>query len=188
MDAYGVHAVKIGDTVQPIDRETRTITVYPGIYTVSAADTGEYISVQPVVLNTASSSLNVIRLEAKYTESLKTAALKAAIAKVESCGSRDHSLNMADDCPNSVRSDSLSVLNVKKIPDQIAENTLAGGYTVKYAVFEVQRGGSGIFADTQPREIRYNINVRVVTDSVTGEIKTDSQGNPVFEFTWSFAF
>ena len=188
VDAYGVHAVKIGDTVQPIDRETRTITVYPGIYTVSAADTGEYISVQPVVLNTASSSLNVIRLEAKYTESLKTAALKAAIAKVESCGSRDHSLNMADDCPNSVRSDSLSVLNVKKIPDQIAENTLAGGYTVKYAVFEVQRGGSGIFADTQPREIRYNINVRVVTDSVTGEIKTDSQGNPVFEFTWSFAF
>ena len=188
VDAYGVHAVKIGDTVQPIDRETRTITVYPGIYTVSAADTGEYISVQPVVLNTASSSLNVIRLEAKYTESLKTAALKADIAKVESCGSRDHSLNMADDCPNSVRSDSLSVLNVKKIPDQIAENTLAGGYTVKYAVFEVQRGGSGIFADTQPREIRYNINVRVVTDSVTGEIKTDSQGNPVFEFTWSFAF
>ena len=188
VDAYGVHAVKIGDTVQPIDRETRTITVYPGIYTVSAADTGEYISVQPVVLNAASSSLNVIRLEAKYTESLKTAALKAAIAKVESCGSRDHSLNMADDCPNSVRSDSLSVLNVKKIPDQIAENTLAGGYTVKYAVFEVQRGGSGIFADTQPREIRYNINVRVVTDSVTGEIKTDSQGNPVFEFTWSFAF
>lgn len=188
VDAYGVHAVKIGDTVQPIDRETRTITVYPGIYTVSAADTGEYISVQPVVLNTASSSLNVIRLEAKYTESLKTAALKAAIVKVESCGSRDHSLNMADDCPNSVRSDSLSVLNVKKIPDQIAENTLAGGYTVKYAVFEVQRGGSGIFADTQPREIRYNINVRVVTDSVTGEIKTDSQGNPVFEFTWSFAF
>lgn len=185
VDAYGIHAVKIGDIEQPIDSKTHTITVYPGIYTVSAADTSEYISVKPVVLNTASTSfLNVIHLEAEYTDSLKTAALDAAIAKVKSCGTRENSSNMADDCPSAVRSDSLSVLNVKKIPDQINENALTTGYTAKYAVFEVQRG-SGILADKEPREIQYSINVRVLTDNTTGEIKTDSQGKPVFEFTWS---
>ena len=182
--AKGIPAVSIGDATKTLSKDDNSITVYPGVYTVSAANTGEYVTAPPVTVSAADDfSSRTITFEASYSDALKTAALDAAVAKVKSCGSVENAGNLDDACPYPVRSKTLTVLSVKEVPTQIiGDKTTPGNFIAETAVFTKQEG-SGIFKDSAPVDVKYKVHVRVKVDE-NNSIMLDKDGKPQFEISW----
>ena len=93
---------------------------YPGIYTVTPVDVGEYIDADPVTVRvkpeTGSSrsgdTAQRVQLKGTYNSKLSDAALSAAVALTNSCATVPGNIDQA--CPNAVRATNLAVLQVKK--------------------------------------------------------------------------
>lgn len=183
--AKGIPAVSIGDATKTLAKDDNSITVYPGVYTVSAANTGEYVTAPPVTVSAADDfSSRTITFEATYSDALKAAALDAAVAKTKSCGSVENAGNLDEDCPNSVRSKTLTVLNVKEVPTQIVgDKYRQGSFTAEYAVITKQEG-SGLFKESAPRDQKYTVRLEVRVDE-NNTIRMGADGKPQFTFSWS---
>lgn len=179
--AKGIPAVSIGDATKTLAKDDNSITVYPGVYTVSAANTGEYVTAPPVTVSAADDfSSRSITFEAVYSDALKTAALDAAVAKVKSCGSVENAGNLGEGCPFFLQSKTLAVLSVKEVPTQIVGDKYnPGWYTAENAVFTKQEG-SGIFKDSAPVDLKYKVSVRVKVDE-NNAIRMGADGKPQFE-------
>lgn len=179
--AKGIPAVSIGDATKTLAKDGNSITVYPGVYTVSAANTGEYVTAPPVTVSAADDfSSRSITFEAVYSDALKTAALDAAVAKVKSCGSVENAGNLGEGCPFFLQSKTLAVLSVKEVPTQIVGDKYnPGWYTAENAVFTKQEG-SGIFKDSAPVDLKYKVSVRVKVDE-NNVIRMGADGKPQFE-------
>ena len=183
--AKGIPAVSIGDATKTLAKDDNSITVYPGVYTVSAANTGEYVTAPPVTVSAADDfSSRTITFEATYSDALKAAALDAAVAKTKSCGSVENAGNLDEDCPNSVRSKTLTVLNVKEVPTQIVgDKYRQGSFAAEYAVITKQEG-SGLFKESAPRDQKYTVRLEVRVDE-NNTIRMGADGKPQFTFSWS---
>ena len=179
--AKGIPAVSIGDATKTLAKDDNSITVYPGVYTVSAANTGEYVTAPPVTVSAADDfSSRSITFEAVYSDALKTAALDAAVAKVKSCGSVENAGNLGEGCPFFLQSKTLAVLSVKEVPTQIVgDKHNPGWYTAENAVFTKQEG-SGIFKDSAPVDVKYKVSVHVKVDE-NNAIRMGADGKPQFE-------
>ena len=179
--AKGIPAVSIGDATKTLAKDDNSITVYPGVYTVSAANTGEYVTAPPVTVSAADDfSSRTITFEATYSDALKAAALDAAVAKVKSCGSVENAGNLGEGCPWPLQSKTLAVLSVKEVPTQIVgDKHNPGWYTAENAVFTKQEG-SGIFKDSAPVDVKYKVSVHVKVDE-NNAIRMGADGKPQFE-------
>mgnify|MGYP000858500242 CR=1 FL=1 len=179
--AKGIPAVSIGDATKTLAKDDNSITVYPGVYTVSAANTGEYVTAPPVTVSAADDfSSRTITFEATYSDALKAAALDAAVAKVKSCGSVENAGNLGEGCPWPLQSKTLAVLSVKEVPTQIVGDKYnPGWYTAENAVFTKQEG-SGIFKDSAPVDVKYKVSVHVKVDE-NNAIRMGADGKPQFE-------
>ena len=186
VESTGVPAVQIGEVTKPLEKGRSYITVYPGTYTVSAANMGAYMVAKPVTLNTLDSQS--ITLKSTFSDDLQKEALDAIVAKVNSCGSTEKAGNLDLDCPYTVRSKTLSVLKVKEVPTTVEKDKFTSGqFTAQFAVITVQEDAP-FQRDTSPRDIRYRVTAIVVTDDTSGAPVLDPQGKPQFTFSWNTIF
>lgn len=183
--AKGIPAVSIGDATKTLAKDNNSITVYPGVYTVSAANTGEYVTASPVTVSAADDfSSRTITFEATYSDDLKAAALDAIVAKVKSCTSVENAGNLDEGCPNEVRSKTLSVLNLKEMPAFVTAEKNSAGVYVMERVKVTKQEGVGIFKDANPKEVTYTVRARVRTDE-NGAVTKGKDGKPEFDISWS---
>ena len=185
VESTGVPAVQIGEVTKQLEKGRSYITVYPGTYTVSAANMSAYMVAKPVTLNTLDSQS--ITLKSTFSDDLQKEALDAIVAKVNSCGSTEKAGNLDLDCPSAVQSKTLSVLKVKEVPTTVEKDKYRSGqYIAQFAVITVQEDAP-FQKDTSPRDIRYRVTAIVVTDDTSGAPVRDQQGKPQFTFSWQYA-
>ena len=183
--AKGIPAVSIGDATKTLAKDDNSITVYPGVYTVSAANTGEYVTAPPVTVSAADDfSSRTITFEATYSDDLKAAALDAITAKVKSCTSVENAGNLDEGCPSEVRSKTLLVLSLKDMPTFVTTGKNNDGTYVMERVKITKQEGVGILKDANPKEVMYTVRARVRTDENGAVTKKD--GKPEFDISWSF--
>lgn len=183
VESTGVPAVQIGEVTKQLEKGRSYITVYPGTYTVSAANMSAYMVAKPVTLNTLDSQS--ITLKSTFSDDLQKEAFDAIVAKVNSCGSTEKAGNLDHDCPYAVRSKTLSVLKVKEVPTTIEKDKYTSGqYIAQFAVISVQEDAP-FQRDTSPRDIQYRVTAIVVTDDTSGAPVLDQQGKPQFTFSWN---
>lgn len=183
--AKGIPAVSIGDATKTLAKDDNSITVYPGVYTVSVANTGEYVTAPPVTVSAADDfSSRTITFEATYSDALKAAALDAAVAKVKSCGSVENAGNLDDACPIQVRSKTLTVLNVKEVPTQIVGDRANPGRFIAETAVITKQEGSGFLKDSAPVDVKLKVSLRLKVDE-NNAIMLDKDGKPQFEISWS---
>ena len=160
---------------------------YPGIYTVTPVDVGEYIDADPVTVRvkpeTGSSrsgdTAQRVQLKGTYNSKLSDAALSAAVALTNSCATVPGNIDQA--CPNAVRATNLAVLQVKKTPTTMTKSGEKGSYTGE-AVFSIQSTSSW---DKEPHDVNSTVTATVALDE-NGLIKLDSSGQPVFKVTFGY--
>ena len=160
---------------------------YPGIYTVTPVDVGEYIDADPVTVRvkpeTGSSrsgdTAQRVQLKGTYNSKLSDAALSAAVALTNSCATVPGNIDQA--CPNAVRATNLAVLQVKKTPTTMTKSGEKGSYTGE-AVFSIQSTSSW---DKEPHDVNSTVTATVTLDE-NGLIKLDSSGQPVFKVTFGY--
>ena len=160
---------------------------YPGIYTVTPVDVGEYIDADPVTVRvkpeTGSSrsgdTAQRVQLKGTYNSKLSDAALSAAVALTNSCATVPGNIDQA--CPNAVRATNLAVLQVKKTPTTMTKSGEKGSYTGE-AVFSIQSTSSW---DKEPHDVNSTVTATVTLDE-NGVIKLDSSGQPVFKVTFGY--
>ncbi len=144
------------------------IVLYPGIYTVTPEETGEYIDAEPqTVLVRAIEDFDDTRtgprvyLEGTYNDKVAAAALEAAVTLMKSCASVSGRTDTA--CPGAISSRPLSFLELKTIPTTVS--VADGGVYVAEATYTIQGTRSG--------SKRYDMPLRV-----TAKLKTDKDGIP----------
>lgn len=144
------------------------IVLYPGVYTITAEETGEYIDAEPqTVLVRAIEDFDSTRtgprvyLEGVYNDKVAAAALEAAVALMKSCATVSGRTDTA--CPGAISSRPLSFLELKTIPTTV--RVADGGVYFAEATYTIQGTRSG--------SKRYDMPLRV-----TAKLKTDKDGIP----------
>ena len=101
-----------------------TYMFYPGVYTVNAADLGDYIEAEPATLRATRTEYQYgadplvnVTVESTYSDALLSAALDAVVAQANSCVTPPGNLDAV--CPFALQSRTLSLLEVKKLPTEL---------------------------------------------------------------------
>ena len=160
---------------------------YPGIYTLTPVDLGEYVDADPVTLRVkpetgsgrSGDTAQRVQLKGDYNSKLTDAALSAAVALTNSCATVPGNIDQA--CPSSVRATNLSVLQVKKVPATMKKRGDDGSFTGE-AVFSIQSTSSW---DKEPHDVDSTVTATVMLDE-NGAIKTDASGEPQFKVSFGY--
>ncbi|WP_297907680.1 hypothetical protein [uncultured Actinomyces sp.] len=160
---------------------------YPGVYTFTPADIGDYIDAAPVTTRvkadmTATNrgvASTSVSLTGSYNDALASAALDAAIALTNSCASAPGNTNKA--CPLMVQSTDLSVLEVKSLPTSLQPNPFWDRTYTGRATFRIK--GSG--RNSKVEDIERTITVNVKAED-SGTLILDSSGKPQFKVTFDW--
>ena len=119
--------------------------LYPGVYTVSAADPGDYIEADPVIFKAArdeykfgADPLRYVTVDTSYSDSLLAAAVDAMVAQTTSCATPPGNLDTV--CPFGLQRTDLTVLEVKQMPTEAKEWADSTSEFHDYAFFKVQQG------------------------------------------------
>ena len=160
---------------------------YPGVYTFTPADIGDYIDAAPVTARVkadmAATSRGVastsVTLTGAYNDALASAALDAAIALTNSCASAPGNTNKA--CPLKVQSTDLSVLEVASLPTSLQPDPFWDRTYTGRATFRIK--GSGRNSKVEDIERTFTVNVKA-EDS--GTLILDSSGKPQFKVTFDW--
>ena len=160
-----------------------TVMLYPGVYTFTAEDLGEYVQADAnTVAVTASedgsegASVATVYFKATFTEKMEQAALDAAVAATNSCGSVPGNIDKI--CPPSVQSKTLTLLEVKKLPTSMKPAPRgADGYYAE-VVFRLQETPGWL--DTKPYDLETDVSVNASFDD-KGKLKLDASGKPEFD-------
>lgn len=160
---------------------------YPGVYTFTPADIGDYIDAAPVTARVkadmAATSRGVastsVTLTGAYNDALASAALDAAIALTNSCATAPGNTNKA--CPLKVQSTDLSVLDVASLPTSLQPDPFWDRTYTGRATFRIK--GSGRNSKVEDIERTFTVNVKA-EDS--GTLILDSSGKPQFKVTFDW--
>ncbi len=160
---------------------------YPGVYTFTPADIGDYIDAAPVTARVkadmAATSRGVastsVTLTGAYNDALASAALDAAIALTNSCATAPGNTNKA--CPLKVQSTDLSVLEVASLPTSLQPDPFWDRTYTGRATFRIK--GSGRNSKVEDIERTFTVNVKA-EDS--GTLILDSSGKPQFKVTFDW--
>ena len=181
----GVSTFSVGGVSAPVSDydsfpfTSPTYMFYPGVYTVSAADLGDYIEAEPATLRATRTEyqygadpLMNVSIETTYSASLLDAALDEVVAQANSCVTPPGNLDAT--CPFALQSRTLSLLEVKKLPTELKPvewepNRFQGNVT-----FRIQR-----VADTVTQDIKTTAIVTPEFDD-DGKLSLDASGKPHF--------
>lgn len=147
--------------------------LYPGVYTVSAADPGDYIEADPVIFKAArdeykfgADPLRYVTVDTSYSDSLLAAAVDAMVAQTTSCATPPENLDTV--CPFGLQRTDLTILEVKQMPSTAKQWDDDPSEFHDYAFFKVQQGaGTPIYTlkSTVYATLKFDENGKMVVDS-----------------------
>ena len=147
--------------------------LYPGVYTVSAADPGDYIEADPVIFKAArdeykfgADPLRYVTVDTSYSDSLLAAAVDAMVAQTTSCATPPENLDTV--CPFGLQRTDLTILEVKQMPSTAKQWDDEPSEFHDYAFFKVQLGaGTPIYTlkSTVYATLKFDENGKMVVDS-----------------------
>ena len=147
--------------------------LYPGVYTVSAADPGDYIEADPVIFKAArdeykfgADPLRYVTVDTSDSDSLLAAAVDAMVAQTTSCATPPGNLDTV--CPFGLQRTDLTILEVKQMPSTAKQWDDDPSEFHDYAFFKVQQGaGTPIYTlkSTVYATLKFDENGKMVVDS-----------------------
>ena len=156
-----------------------SIVLYPGVYTFTPEETGEYIDAEPQTLpvramadSDSSRTGTRVYLEGVYNDKVAAAALEAAVALANSCATDPGNINIA--CPGAISSRPLSFLELKTIPTTVK---LEGdGVYVAEPTYTIQ----GTLSGSKRHDMTFRVTAKLKTDK-DGIPELDALGKPQFD-------
>ena len=156
-----------------------SIVLYPGVYTITPEETGEYIDAEPqTVLVRAIEDFDSTRtgtrvyLEGVYNDKVATAALEAAVALANSCATDSGRTDTA--CPGAISSRPLSFLELKTIPTTVKLGD--DGVYVAEPTYTIQ----GTLSGSKRYDMTFRVTAKLKTDK-DGIPELDASGKPQFD-------
>ena len=163
-----------------------SIVLYPGVYTFTPEETGEYIDAAPKTVSVKAATGydssyygGTVELKGTYNDKMAAAALDAAAALTNSCATVPGNIDSA--CPSAVQSRTLALLQVKTMPTAMKATTDEGGVYTGEATFTIQGNESW---DKQ-RDVTSRVTATVKTDK-DGNLELDASGKPQFEVRFGY--
>ena len=163
-----------------------SIVLYPGVYTFTPEETGEYIDAAPKTMSVkvatghdSSYYGGTVELTGTYNDKMAAAALDAAAALTNSCATVPGNIDSA--CPSAVQSRTLALLQVKTMPTAMKATTDEGGVYTGEATFTIQ----GMESWDKQRDVTSRVTATVKTDK-DGNLELDASGKPQFEVRFGY--
>ena len=163
-----------------------SIVLYPGVYTFTPEETGEYIDAAPKTISVKAATGydssyygGTVELKGTYNDKMAAAALEAAAALTNSCATVPGNIDAA--CPSAVQSRTLALLQVKTMPTAMKATTDEGAVYTGEATFTIQGNESW---DKQ-RDVTSRVTAKVKTDK-DGKLELDASGKPQFEVRFGY--
>lgn len=163
-----------------------SIVLYPGVYTFTPEETGEYIdaapktmSVKPATGYDSSYYGGTVELRGTFNDKMAAAALEAAAALTNSCATVPGNIDTA--CPSAVQSRTLALLQVKTMPTAMKARTDDSGVYTGEATFTIQGNESW----EKQRDVTSRVTATVKTDK-DGALELDASGKPQFEVRFGY--
>ena len=163
-----------------------SIVLYPGVYTFTPEETGEYIDAAPKTMSVKAATGydssyygGTVELKGTYNDKMAAAALEAAAALTNSCATVPGNIDTA--CPSAVQSRTLALLQVKTMPTSMKATTDEGGVYTGEATFTIQ----GMESWEKQRDVTSRVTATVKTDK-DGKLELDASGEPQFEVRFAY--
>ena len=163
-----------------------SIVLYPGVYTFTPEETGEYIDAAPKTISVKASTGydssyygGTVELTGTYNDKMAAAALDAAAALTNSCATVPGNIDSA--CPSAVQSRTLALLQVKTMLTAMKATTDEGGVYTGEATFTIQ----GMESWDKQRDVTSRVTATVKTDK-DGNLELDASGKPQFEVRFGY--
>ena len=190
VEADNVTAFSIGGEKLSIatlkQSSSSSLVLYPGVYTFTPEETGDYIDAAPKTLSVkaatgydSSTYGGTVELTGTYNDKMAAAALEAAAALTNSCATVPGNIDTA--CPVPVQSRTLALLQVKAMPTTMKATTDEGGEYTGEATFTIQ----GIESGDKQRDVTSRVTATVKTDK-NGKLELDASGKPQFEVRFGY--
>ena len=163
-----------------------SIVLYPGVYTFTPEETGEYVDAAPKTLAVKAASGydssyygGTVELAGTYNDKMAAAALDAAAALTNSCATVPGNINTA--CPIAVQSRTLALLQIKTMPTAMKATADGSGVYTGEATFTIQ----GMESWEKQRDVTSRVTATVKTDK-DGKLELDASGKPQFEVEFAY--
>ena len=163
-----------------------SIVLYPGVYTFTPEETGEYIDAAPKTMSVKAATGydssyygGTVELKGTYNDKMAAAALEAAAALTNSCATVPGNIDTA--CPSAVQSRTLALLQVKTMPTAMKATTDEGGVYTGEATFTIQ----GMESWEKQRDVTSRVTATVKTDK-DGKLELDASGEPQCEVRFAY--
>ena len=168
------------------EASSSSIVLYPGVYTFTPEETGEYIDAAPKTISVKAATGydssyygGTVELTGTYNDKMAAAALEAAAALTNSCATVPGNIDTA--CPSAVQSRTLALLQVKTMPTAMKAATDEGGVYTGEATFTIQ----GMESWEKQRDVTSRVTATVKTDK-DGKLELDASGKPQFEVRFGY--
>ena len=190
VQADNVSAFSIGGEKLSIatlkEASSSSIVLYPGVYTFTPEETGEYLDAAPKTLAVKAASGydssyygGTVELTGTYNDKMAAAALEAAAALTNSCATVPGNIDTA--CPVAVQSRTLALLQIKAMPTAMKATTDESGVYTGEATFTIQ----GMESWEKQRDVTSRVTATVKTDK-DGKLELDASGKPQFEVRFGY--
>ena len=168
------------------EASSSSIVLYPGVYTFTPEEMGEYIDAAPKTISVKAATGydssyygGTVELTGTYNDKMAAAALDAAAALTNSCATVPGNIDTA--CPSAVQSRTLALLQVKTMPTAMKATTDEGGVYTGEATFTIQ----GMESWEKQRDVTSRVTATVKTDK-DGKLELDASGKPQFEVRFGY--
>ena len=155
------------------------IVLYPGVYTITPEETGEYIDAAPQTLSVkavadfnGSYNGTTVELTGTYNDKVAAAALEAMGPLINSCATVSGRTDTA--CPGAISSRPLSFLELKTMPTTVS--VADGGVYVAEPTYTIQ----GTLAGSKRHDMTFRVTAKLKTDK-DGIPELDASGKPQFD-------
>ena len=155
------------------------IVLYPGVYTFTPEETGEYIDAAPQTLSVkavadfnGSYNGTTVELTGTYNDKLAAAALEAMGQLMNSCATVAGRTDTA--CPGAINSRPLSFLELKTMPTTV--EVADGGVYYAEVTYTIQ----GTLSGSKRHDMTFRVTAKLKSDK-DGIPELDAAGKPQFE-------
>lgn len=192
VDGDGIDQFSVGETKASVDKaslyiEGRSFPFYPGIYNFTPVAPNEYVDTTPVSVSVLDKvrtrnqdGQSDVTFKATYNDKLKAAALEAAQALVESCGT--YPGNRGFDCSNMINGDSVTAISIKEKPTSLESYSFDPTSFSGNVTYTVTTEGT-LFAGTSDVELTVKVDARFDDNGV---LKLTADGKPDFKVQFTF--
>ena len=163
-----------------------SIVLYPGVYTFTPEETGEYIDAAPKTISVKAATGydssyygGTVERTGTYNDKMAAAALEAAAALTNSCATVPGNIDTA--CPVAVQSRTLALLQIKAMPTVMKATEDGSGVYTGEATFTIQ----GMESWEKQRDVTSRVTATVKTDK-DGKLELDASGKPQFEVRFGY--